>query len=93
MRTELTAEQAQFARQVLAAGRVKSSEEAAEFVLSRWPEYQRRRGELISMIQEADNSLERGEGTTLNSAEELHEFFEGVRQRGKERFLSRVKAS
>jgi hypothetical protein len=76
MNAELTVEQARLAREVLASGRAKTSEEAAELVL-----------------REAEESLDRGEGIVINSPEELHEFFEGIKRRGRARLAARARTS
>jgi putative addiction module CopG family antidote len=59
---ELTPDQRAFVRKAIEAGRFTRQEEAVQEALALWEERERRRLEIIAMIDEAEGSLARGEG-------------------------------
>jgi hypothetical protein len=50
-----------------------------------WEERERARLELIEELEEADRSIDAGEGIYLESDEAIDEFIAGVKQRGRAR--------
>jgi Arc/MetJ-type ribon-helix-helix transcriptional regulator len=86
MDVQLTADQKALIDQAIASGRIQAEEDAVRQALSLWEERERRRCELLAMLDEADASLERGEGIAVNSDQELTEFIDDVKRRGMERF-------
>jgi putative addiction module CopG family antidote len=59
---ELTPDQRAFVQKAIEAGRFTTEEEAVQEALALWEERERRRLEIIAMIDEAEASLARGEG-------------------------------
>lgn len=62
MNVELTADQRAFVRKAIESGRFSREEQAVQEALALWEKRERRRLEIIAMIDEADASLARGEG-------------------------------
>ena len=62
MNVELTPDQRAFVQKAIEAGRFTREEEGVQEALALWEERERRRLEIIAMIDEADASLARGEG-------------------------------
>jgi len=81
MRIELSGEQDEFIRRAVETGRFGSAEEAVQDALALWIERERRRGEILAAIDEADASLARGEGRVV-TRESMRELAEEVHQRG-----------
>ena len=65
MDVELTPDQRAFVQMAIESGRFSRAEEAVQEALALWEKRERRRLEIIAMIDEADASLARGEGRVL----------------------------
>lgn len=87
MNVELTADQQAFVRKAIENGRFKREEEAVQEALTLWEERERRRLELIAMIDEADASLARGEGIPITE-ESVEVLIEKAKQRLRQRIES-----
>jgi putative addiction module CopG family antidote len=59
---ELTPDQKVFVRQAIENGRFAREEDAVQEALALWEERERRRLEILAMVDEAEASLARGEG-------------------------------
>ncbi len=57
MNVELTPDQRAFIRKAIESGRITREEEAIEEALALWEERERRRLEILTMLDEADASL------------------------------------
>ena len=79
MNVELTPDQRAFVQKAIESGRFKHEEEAVEEALALWEERERRRLEILAMLDEADAELARGEGIPITEesmkalAEEIKE--------------------
>ena len=62
MNVQLTDDQRAFVQKAIESGRIRTEEDAVQQALALWEERERRRLEIIAMIDEADASLARGEG-------------------------------
>jgi Arc/MetJ-type ribon-helix-helix transcriptional regulator len=73
MNVELTADQKDFARKAIEAGRAHREEDVVEEALSMWEERERGRVELLEMIDEAEDDYAAGRYSVINdeSPEEL----------------------
>jgi Arc/MetJ-type ribon-helix-helix transcriptional regulator len=60
-----TPDQEAFIRQAVEAGRIERPEEAVMQGLALWEERERRRIEILCRVDEAENSLTRGEGIAV----------------------------
>ncbi len=78
MQIELTPEQDDVVRHAIAAGRIARPEEAVAQAMAFWIERERERAELIASLDEADASIARGEGISIDTDEELDAFFEDI---------------
>jgi putative addiction module CopG family antidote len=87
MRVELSADQEAFIRQAIKDGRVSSTEEAVQEALQLWEKHERRRGEILAAVNEAEMSLSRGEGMVMNE-ESMRDLTEDVKRRGRSRLES-----
>ena len=79
MNVELTPDQRAFVQKAIESGRFSREEEAVQEALALWEDRERRRLEIVAMIDEAEASLARGEGreftkeTTQALADEIKE--------------------
>lgn len=62
MNVELTPDQRRFVQKAIESGRFSREEEAVAEALALWEKRERRRLEIVAMIDDADASLARGEG-------------------------------
>ncbi|HEV8261942.1 MAG TPA: hypothetical protein VGQ19_14465 [Burkholderiales bacterium] len=79
MNVDLTPDQQAFVQKAIESGRLASAEEAVEQALALWEARERRRVEILAMLDEADAELARGEGIPITEesmkalAEEIKE--------------------
>ncbi len=83
MEVQLTADQKEFIRHAIQSGRFHREEEA----LSLWEERERRRMELVATLNDAKQSLQRGEGRVITE-ESMRELAEDAKQRGRARLAA-----
>jgi putative addiction module CopG family antidote len=62
---ELTPDQRVFVRHAIQNGRFAREEDAVQEALALWEERERRRVEILAMVDEAEASLARGEGREI----------------------------
>lgn len=65
MNVELTPDQRAFVQKAIDSGRFARAEEAVEEALALWEERERKRLEIIAMLDEGDASFARGQGIPL----------------------------
>jgi len=65
MNVELTPDQRAFVQKAIESGRFSKAEEAIQEALVLWEERERRRVEILAMLDEADASFARGEGIPI----------------------------
>jgi putative addiction module CopG family antidote len=80
MNVELTPDQRAFVRKAIESGRFSREEEAVAEALALWEELERRRLEILAMVDEADASFARGEGIPLTE-QSIKELVEEAKQR------------
>lgn len=82
MEVQLTSDQQAFAQQAVKAGRVDSVEGAVRQALGLWEARERRRAELLAVLDAAEASLDRGEGRLITNGlrEDVRR---GVKERGR----------
>ena len=85
MEIDLTPEQKSFVHLGIEQGRFQRPEDAVRDALSLWEERERARVELLAEIDAGLVSLDGGQGVTFNSDEEIGDWMEGVKQRGRAR--------
>jgi putative addiction module CopG family antidote len=88
MNVELTPDQRAFVQKAIDSGRFTREEEAVKEALALWERRERRRLEIIAMIDEADASLARGEGRVFTK-----ETTPGLIAEHKERLRQRIAAT
>ena len=84
MNVELTPDQRAIIRRAIETGRFRREEEAVKEALALWEERERSRLELVAALDEAEASLARGEGRTINP-DSLKAFADEIKQRGRRR--------
>jgi putative addiction module CopG family antidote len=84
MDVELTADQRAFVQRAIAGGRFASEDDAVREALALWEERERRRLELLGMLDEADASLADGQGIVITDAS-MNALADDVKQRGRRR--------
>jgi len=85
MNVELTPDQRAFIQKAIESGRFSHEEEAVREALALWEERERRRLEIIAMLDEADASFERGEGIPITE-----ESVKGLVEEAKQRLRRRI---
>jgi Arc/MetJ-type ribon-helix-helix transcriptional regulator len=84
---ELTRDQKVFVRQAIENGRFTREEDAVQEALALWEERERRRLEMLAMVDEAEASLARGEGRDITEAS-----MKALAEQTKERLRRRIAA-
>ena len=84
---ELTPDQRAFVQRAIENGRFSREEEAVEETLALWEERERRRIEIVAMIDEAEASLARGEGREFTK-ESPQALAEEIKQRLRRRIAA-----
>jgi putative addiction module CopG family antidote len=87
MNVELTPDQRAFVQRAIESGRFSREEDAVEEALKFWEKRERRRLEIIAMVEEAEASLARGEGREITKAS-MKALAEDVKQRGRQRLAA-----
>jgi putative addiction module CopG family antidote len=87
MNVELTPDQRAFAQRAIESGRFSREEEAVQEALRLWEERERRRLEILAMVDEAEASLARGEGREITE-ESMKALAEEIKQRGRRRLAA-----
>lgn len=85
MEVHLTPDQEDFIRQGIEAGRYRTEADAVAEALLIWEERERRRAEILTAVDEAEASLDRGEGIEIDE-HSARELAEDVKRRGRARF-------
>lgn len=87
MNVELTPDQRAFVQKAIESGRFTREEEAIEEALALWERRERRRLEIIAMVEEAEASLARGEGIPITE-----ESMKALAEETKQRLRRRIEA-
>ena len=87
MNVELTPDQRAFVQRAIQSGRFSHEEEAIREALALWEERERRRLEIIAMVEEAEASLARGEGRDITE-----ESMKALAEEAKQRLRRRIAA-
>jgi putative addiction module CopG family antidote len=87
MHVELTPDQRAFVEKAIQNGRFGRAEEAVQEALALWEERERRRLEVIAMLDEADASLAGGEGREITE-QSMQTLADDVKQRGRRRLAA-----
>ena len=87
MHVELTPDQRAFVQKAIESGRFTREEEAIEEAMALWERRERRRLEIVSMVDEAEASLARGEGRAITE-QSMKALAEEVKARGRRRLAS-----
>jgi putative addiction module CopG family antidote len=87
MNVELTPDQRAFVQKAIESGRFTREEEAIEEALVLWERRERRRLEIIAMVDEAEASLARGEGREITK-ESMKALAEEIKERGRRRLAA-----
>lgn len=80
MNVELTPDQRAFVQRAIESGRLTREEEAVREALTLWEERERRRFEIVAMVEEAEASLARGEEREITE-ESMNALAEDVKRR------------
>jgi putative addiction module CopG family antidote len=88
MEVHLTPEQEAFIRQAIETGRLHRKEEAVQEAMSLWEERERRRLEILVVVDQAEASLARGEGRSITTHEEVTQLAADIKRRGSARLAA-----
>jgi Arc/MetJ-type ribon-helix-helix transcriptional regulator len=75
-------------QKAIESGRLASAEEAVEQALALWERRERRRLEIIALIEEADASLARGEGREFSTKEDTQALADEIKARLRRRIAA-----
>jgi len=87
MNVDLTPDQRAFVKRAIDSGRFTREEEAVREALALWEERERKRIEVLAMVDEADASLARGEGREITD-ESMKALAEEIKQRLRRRIAA-----
>jgi len=87
MDVELTPDQRAFVQKAIESGRFSRVEEAVQEALTLWEERERRRFEIVAMVEEAEASVARGEGIPITD-ESMKALAEETKQRLRHRIAT-----
>jgi putative addiction module CopG family antidote len=87
MRVDLSPNQEAFIRQAIKDGRIGSTEDAVQEALQLWEKREQHRGEILAALDEAEASLDRGQGMAVNE-KSIRDLAEEVKRRGCARLKS-----
>jgi len=87
MNVELSPDQRAFVQKAIESGRFTREEDAVREALALWEERERRRLEIVAMVEEAEASLARGEGIPITE-ESMKALAEDVKQRMRQRLAA-----
>lgn len=79
MQIDLTPEQDDVVRLVIASGRIARPEDAIAQAMDDWVERERQRLELIASLDEAEAEYERGESIRIDTEADAKAFFDAIR--------------
>jgi putative addiction module CopG family antidote len=82
MEVQLTDDQKAFVRQAIENGRYRSEEDALHEAMSLWEGRERRRAEILALVDQAEASLARGEGRRIATGEETAQLAADIKRRG-----------
>jgi len=85
METQLTPDQTALIRDAVASGRLNRPEDALQEGLMLWEERERKRLEILGVIELSKDSLAKGEGRRVTSHEEAAELLSDIVKRGVQR--------
>jgi putative addiction module CopG family antidote len=88
MNVELTPDQRAFVRRAIESGRFSREEEAVQEAMALWEERERRRLEILALVDEAEGSLAEDEGREITE-ESMKALAEDVKQRIRRRIVER----
>ncbi len=88
MNIQLTDDQRAFIQRAIASGRFHTEEEAVQEAMALWEERERRRLEIVAMVEEAEASLARGEGREFKTKEDTQALAEEIKQRVRRRIAA-----
>ena len=89
---ELTPDQRAFVKKAIDSGRFTREEEAVQEALALWEERERRRLEILAMLDEADAELARGEGIPITE-ESMKALAEEIKERLRRRIAAERSAT
>jgi putative addiction module CopG family antidote len=87
MQITLTPEQEEFVRLAVSTGRLQRVEDVVKEALSLWQERERARADFRASLDDADASLDRGEGIPV-TCESMRALAVDVKRRGRERLAA-----
>ncbi len=87
MDVQLTHGQREFVQQAIATGRLSREEDAVQEALALWEARERTRAEILSMVDDAEASLARGEGRVITE-QSMHDLAEEINQQGRARLAA-----
>jgi Arc/MetJ-type ribon-helix-helix transcriptional regulator len=91
MEITLNSDQQAFVREAIAHGRLHREEDVVQEALALWEERERKRIEFLASLEDARDSMARGEGRVI-SEESARELAREVKERGRLRLAAELAA-
>ena len=92
MNVQLTPNQHNLVRQAIASGRLHDEQQAIQEALALWEDRELARAELITSLDEAEASIDRGEDIEI-TPEAMRTLAEDIKQRGRARLAAKQPSS
>lgn len=92
MNVQLTPDRQAFVQRAIKSGRLSHEDEAVQEALALWEERERRRGEILAALDEAEASAAQGEGRPITE-ESMKVLAAEVKERGRRRLQTERSAS
>jgi Arc/MetJ-type ribon-helix-helix transcriptional regulator len=92
MEVQLTPDQQAMVRYAIESGRLSRPEDAVQEAMALWERRERARIEVLASLDDAENSLARGEGRDI-TAESMRQLADEVHERGLARHASESSAT
>jgi putative addiction module CopG family antidote len=87
MNVDLTPDQRALVKRAIESGRFNHEDQAMQEALSLWEERERKRLEILAALDEAEASLDRGEGRPITE-ESMQVLAKDIKQRGRARLAT-----
>lgn len=82
MEVQLTTDQEAFLRHAVETGRYRHEQDAVSDALAMWEARERRRFEVLAAVDQAEESLTRGEGRRITTQQESDQLADEIKRRG-----------
>jgi hypothetical protein len=87
MDVDFTPDQKALVQRAIESGRLDRPEDAVKEAFSLWAERERRRSEILALVDKSEASFAQGKGRTVTTNEDVKKLVDDVKQRGMARLV------